>query len=122
MNKKLLYISIILSFCSCKDEAVKEQSVSTDLMSKDELIPLIIDLQILESHYHRVYQRPDAYKNALDSASYFVFENHNTSREEFEMSFTHYSQNVDEMYEIYEVALDSVNLRISTPQDQIEQQ
>ncbi|MEX1000717.1 MAG: DUF4296 domain-containing protein [Crocinitomicaceae bacterium] len=85
-------------------------------MEEEELIPVIIDLQVLESHYHRKFQRPNAYKVALDSASYFIFEKHGITQEVFESNYTYYSFDVDEMYRIYETVLDSINLRVSEPE------
>jgi hypothetical protein len=100
--------------CSGKEETVIEKP--ENLLGKDTLIPIIVDLQVLESHYHRKYQQPDYYKDALDSASEFIFSNYSTSREIFEMSFDHYSVNMDSMYYIYEAALDTINLRVSNSQ------
>ena len=85
-------------------------------MGKDTLIPIIVDLQVLESHYHRKYQQPNFYKEALDSASEVIFSNYSTNREIFELSFDYYSIEMDRMYYIYEAALDTINLRVSNDQ------
>ena len=87
-----------------------------DLISSTEIIPLIIDLQVLESHYQRTYQRPNLYKTALESASLIVFEKHHTSKEQFERSYKYYAMDVTTMYMIYEAALDSINLRVTEGQ------
>jgi len=96
----------------------EEQVIATpdNLIGKDTLIPIIVDLQVLESHYHRKYQNPDLYKDALDSASEVVFSNYSTNRETFELSFDHYSLEIDSMYYIYEAALDTINLRVANDQ------
>lgn len=87
-----------------------------DLIPATTIIPLIIDLQVLESHYQRTYQRPNLYKNALDSASLIVFEKHHTTKNQFERSYQFYGQDVTSMYMIYEAALDSINLRVTEGQ------
>ncbi|MBD3638107.1 MAG: DUF4296 domain-containing protein [Crocinitomicaceae bacterium] len=77
------------------------------------MIPVIIDLQILESHYQRNFQRPNLYQDALDSASYFVFEKHGVEKEQFHSSFTYYSLDLPSMYLLLETTLDSINVRVA---------
>ena len=71
---------------------------------------------MLESHYQRNYQNPDYYKDALDSASFTVFDNYQTTRDIFESSYDYYSLNIDSIYYIYEAALDTINIRVSNDQ------
>jgi hypothetical protein len=112
MTKKALFgISILLMACNSSQK--EDYPVPNDLITKDQLIPVIIDLQVLESHYHRLYNRPDAYKSAVDSASYFVFEKYGTTKDQFKRSYTYYAYDVNEMFLIYEAALDSINLKVS---------
>ena len=103
----------ILNGCASNEEKVEERKAPPRLIPEENMIPIIIDLQLIESHYHRKFLRPDAYKEALDSASYFVFEEHGVTRGQFDSSFTYYSYDVDKMYKIYETALDTLNIRIS---------
>ena len=103
-------MSLFLIGCS---EELPERAAPDDLLSEAELIPVIIDLQILESHYHRTYARPDVYKTALDSASAIVFEKYKISKDNFESSYDYYAYDASHMYFIYEAALDTINLRIS---------
>lgn len=111
MQKNLfIFYSAFLLF-SCSKEGSK--SNQQDVLPKEVFVPLLVDLQVLESYYQIVYNRPNAYRNALDSASYFVFQKHNASRQSFEYSFSHYSQDLNELYTIYESALDSLTFRIN---------
>ena len=84
-----------------------------DLIPHEQLVPVIIDLQIIESHYQKMYQRPNLYKRALDSASYFVFEKHEVTKEQFETSYLYYAMDLPVMYMILETTLDSLNYRVS---------
>lgn len=84
-----------------------------DLISHEKMIPLIIDLQILESHYQKRYQRANLYKDALDSASYFVFEKYDVSKDQFKRSYEYYCMDVNKMYLLLETTLDSVNNRVN---------
>lgn len=85
----------------------------SDLISEQDIIPIIIDLQILESHYHRTFSRPDTYKESLDSASTFVFKNHGVTKTKFEESYAYYAFDINKIYSIYEAALDSINIQIT---------
>lgn len=101
---------------ACTEEAV-ERPVPENLIAEQHLIPLIIDLQILESHYHRKYSRPDVYKNALDSACFYVYEKHGVSRSQFESSYDYYAEDPEHMFKIYEATLDTINFRITETQN-----
>lgn len=90
-------------------------NVPGNLISTEKMIPIIVDLQILESHFQRLYQRPDLYKNALDSSSAVVFNEYGVTKESFDSSYTFYSKNTHVIYGIYEAALDSINFRLSQP-------
>lgn len=105
--------AVVLFSCS---EKVEKRAKPEQLMNETDLIQLIIDLQILESHYHRKYSRPDVYKNALDSACHYVFEKHETTRDIFESSYDYYAEDPDYMYKIYEATLDTINYRVSASQ------
>lgn len=112
MTKKALFgLSVFLLACNSSQK--EDYPAPKDLIAKEQLIPVIIDLQVLESHYHRLYNRPDAYKNAVDSASFFVFEKYGTTKEQFKQSYTYYAYDVNEMFLIYEATLDSINLKVS---------
>ncbi|MCB9223797.1 MAG: DUF4296 domain-containing protein [Crocinitomicaceae bacterium] len=114
-----LYISsalLVLASCSADQEEL-DRAVPEELLPEPTLMNVIIDLQILESQYQFRYQRPEVYKKALDSASYFVYEKHGTTREQFIESYDYYATDIDLMFLIYEAALDSVN-RLATSQDQ----
>jgi hypothetical protein len=106
---------LTLALIGCS-EAPLEREKPDDLISEAELIPVIIDLQLLESHYHRNYSRPDVYKTALDSASALVFDQYNISKFNFESSYDYYAYDASHMYFIYEAVLDTINLRISERQ------
>jgi len=107
----ILSILFLLPFsCSNKQEEVKQPSV---LLDKADLIDLIIDVQLLESHYHSLYQRPEVYANALDSSTYYIFKNHNTTKQIYKDNLLYWTNQPDSLYSIYEAALDTVNNRIN---------
>lgn len=109
--KKLLFIGILFSV-SCSSES-EPQGPPSDILSKEKMIPLMVDLKVLEQHYHRLYVRPDVYSSALDSASTFVFSDHGTTKDVFTKSVDYYTKDVNGIFDIYEAALDTINLRVS---------
>ena len=90
-----------------------QEAPPDDLIPTHEMIPVMIDLQILESHYQKRYQRANLFKDALDSASYFVFERHEVTKDQFERSYEFYSMDLQVMYLLLETTLDSVNFRVN---------
>ncbi|MBL7897281.1 MAG: DUF4296 domain-containing protein [Crocinitomicaceae bacterium] len=96
---------------SCRAE--ESHVAPSNLIPADKMISLIIDLQILETHYSRLFQQPQNYRTALDSASTFVFKKHLVTKPQFDSSFTYYSHESNTIYGIYEAALDSINFRLS---------
>ena len=102
------YVSIIilaLIVLSCGSDSSIE---------KIDMIDLVVDVQILESHYHNLYQRENVYANALDSATFFIFEDHGVTKENFKENLDYYSLQPDTLFSIYEAALDTINNRINS--------
>jgi hypothetical protein len=96
---------------SCGNEEAKV--AAPEVLGKPDLISVMVDLQVLEAHFHRMYIRPDRYSKALDSSSFYIFRDHHTSKAQFEQSLLYYSAVPDSMFRIYESALDSVNQRVA---------
>ena len=108
--KHWLIISVLAVLMACGDEA--PDPIPADVMEKEDMIPLIVDLQILESHFQRQFGRVDLFKSALDSSSESIFVDHGVDRVIYEKSLNFYSENPDTLYVIYEAALDTINFRL----------
>ena len=106
-----------MALASCSESETNDSlEAPSDLIPEHEIMGIIIDLQILESHYQVRYQRPDVYKNALDSASYYVYERHGVTEDQYLRSYDYYAFNMDKMFLLYEATLDSVNILANSPQ------
>lgn len=108
--KRFLAI-LLITVLACTEET--SRPVPENLIPKDKMILLVVDLQTLESHYQRTYGRPDLYADALDSSSYYVFNNHGVTKDQFEKSLDFYSWSSDTLYSIYEGAFDTLLFRNS---------
>lgn len=82
-----------------------------NILEREVFIPVLVDLQILESHFQRQFARIDLYRDALDSSSQFIFEDHGISKEKFSTSLNYYATQPDSLFIIYEAALDSIKFR-----------
>ena len=109
MKRKLFILSIF--FLSCSEDVSETPDY---LIEKEKFIQVIVDVHLLEEYYHRLYVHEEAYKEALDSATYFVFEDYGVNKEKFEKSLDYYSSKPDSLFSIYEAALDTINFRINT--------
>ena len=112
MKRKLFIGLSFLALFSCESEWDKNEYVEPDI-AREDFIPVLVDLHVIESHYHRLYSRPDIYKEALDSASEEIFNEHGISRTEYRTALEMYSYSSDTIYKIYEAALDTITIRIS---------
>lgn len=110
--KKVLWLTGLF-VVSCSEEAAVE--TPANLIPSEKMIPILVDLQILESHFQRLYQRPEFYRASLDSSSNLIFDKYQVSRGAFDSSYTYYAQDVHTIYQIYEAALDSINFSLSQP-------
>jgi hypothetical protein len=108
--KKLLFVPFFLTF-SCSGE-LEKSSAPANLIASEKMIPLIVDLQILESHFQRTYNRPDLYKASLDSSSQLIFDKHQVTKSQYDSSYMYYAKDLDAIYQMYEAALDSLNFAV----------
>ncbi|WP_027419501.1 DUF4296 domain-containing protein [Crocinitomix catalasitica] len=113
--KYLIILSVSFLF-ACGGE--KEPEFDPGI-PKEKLIDLIVDLQILESQYQRKFSRVEIYRDALDSASTFVFEDYGVTKSQFENAMAIYSAESDSIYLLYEAALDTISFRINIEQTKL---
>lgn len=92
--------------------ANKTEEKPATILPKEKVISVLIDLQVLESHFQRTFKRQELYRDALDSSSQSIFESHQISKVQFDSAFNYYAGNPDTLYLIYEAALDSINYKI----------
>jgi hypothetical protein len=109
--KYFAFVFSILILLSCGQE--EEYVIPNNVLQKEEIIPVIVDLQILESHFQRQFGRVDLFKDALDSSSQSIFDDYGITQEKYEESLQFYAETPDTLYVIYEAALDTVNLRLN---------
>jgi hypothetical protein len=110
--RKAFYIGFIALFsCSGETQTVRPG----DLIPTEKMIPLIVDLQVLESYYEKAYVIPAQFRDQLDSSSMLLFEDYGVTKDQFDRSYSFYATDAVTIYALYEAALDSINFRINQP-------
>lgn len=113
MRKLAFFLGVVfLGACSPSPVHV----VPDNLIEKEKLISILVDLQVLESHFQREFSRVDLYKQSLDSSSVAIFESYQISRADFKGSIDYYATYPDTLFIIYEAVLDTISYRITTIQ------
>jgi hypothetical protein len=80
-----------------------------DLIEKEAMIELMVDVQIAEALYSGTYQTEEG--NVLSYADVFnpVYEKHGVSRKQFEKSLEWYSKDLDEITAMYDDVIERLN-------------
>lgn len=107
--KGLLLLGIFLAFTSCSNEVKRPE----EIIPPDTLSQMLIEIHIAEAKVNQS-------KLPRDSAlSYYVFleseimNKYNVDTSRYHQSMRYYTENIRQLDEIYEVVLDSLNLRKS---------
>ncbi len=103
---------LVMLFLGCETPTVTE--VPTDLIPRDQLIGIIIDLETLEAYYEQTHKRPTVYKDALDSACSVLLYDKGVTKQQLETSIAYYSFYPDSIFSLYESTLDSANSLVNT--------
>jgi hypothetical protein len=117
---KVLFFLPLLFLLSCKSK------VPAGILGSEEMKSLLIDIHIVDGQLASVPATPDSlFKH---SASFYqqVFEQHHTDSTQFAKSFNYYTNQPDQMFEIYDgvynvikVKADSA-VKVNTKKDSLE--
>lgn len=108
---RLLFLSFMGILPACTQESGEE--IPENLIPQNQMIPIMVDLQVLESHFQLNYGHAAGFKHALDSSSQLIFQGHGVTREQFESSFDYYAADANRIQPLYVAALDSINFALS---------
>jgi len=101
----LFVFPIILLFFSC---TTKDKELPEGILTKEEMIPVLIDIQIAEANINIKKLKEDSiYQYAADYYDY-IFEIHHISKEEFQKSYDYYLAHMNLMDEMYESVLNEL--------------
>ena len=104
MSAKWIYIIAAVWLLGCV-----ERNRPDNLIAKEAMIELMVDVQIAEALYSGTYQTREG--NVLSYADVFnpVYEKHGVSREQFEKSLEWYSHDLNEITAMYDEVIERLN-------------
>jgi precorrin isomerase len=110
MNKfsQILFLVIITIWISgCQSETLEK--VPDDILSKELMIPILVDVHMLESGIQTRNYNRDSSIILYEILSKGIWKKHHTTEERFRKSLLYYAQDAKVLDEMYSVVLDSVN-------------
>ena len=105
--KKHFLIVILLAVLACN----KSSETNVELLSKREMVDILIDIHILEAKVIKLRLKTDSAKAVYNSLEEELFKSHEVEKDIYEKSYQYYLVNTKEMQSIYNVVVDSLNLR-----------
>ena len=93
--------------CSC----TKSDNKPENLLSKEKMVSILIDIHILESEIQTLRLSKDSSQLLFNTFERELFEKHQIPKEVYKKSFEYYLEGVKDMEKIYEVVIDSLNYR-----------
>lgn len=109
--KKLLFVFVSLSFLL---NACKNEDIPDNLLSQDEMLPIVVDLHIAEEviqSYHWNYDSSRVMFHSVYKPE--VLKKYNVELAQFDSSYIYYERNVLLMNKLYERVIDTLSLRVS---------
>ena len=104
---KLVVVPIaIVVLASCSKEERPE-----GIIPHDQMIPILIDVYISEGRVNSINLKRDSSLQLFEVVEEEIFKKHNVTDSSYRRSMIYYYDNPIEMEQIYEVVLDSLNLR-----------
>lgn len=102
----VIAVFLILSLLGCKPVVEKMDPPPDDLIPRDEMVDIIVDLQLMEAI---LVTKQKSKAKDLDFTKYYVYNSilakYKITRDQFERSHAYYQQDLKTMDEIYEEAI-----------------
>jgi hypothetical protein len=102
---KIIIIVVMLFSLSCKDK----EAVPEEIIGKDKMVELLIDIHLSEAVYGRRYQLDLSGKNFSEDLYLSVCEKHNVNPKLFEESVFYYGTHPKNYESIYDEVLNRLN-------------
>lgn len=102
---KSLIMVVLFFFASGCDFKENKPEV---LLSQEQMVDLMIDIQLLEATYNSRMVRLDDRKPRMDRYYEEIFSKHQTTRAIFDSSYTFYEKDTEILAEIYEQTFEAL--------------
>lgn len=105
----LIVLSILLS-CGNKENGVDRD---VDVLSKKEMIAVLIDMSVLEAHISINFLQPEVYSETMLKSAEVIFDKHKIDEETYLNSLNYYANRPDELNDIYTELIDSLQIALA---------
>lgn len=95
---------------ACSNNPMQGTVKPTDLITKDQMVAVLIDLNLIEADLQMKYSHVSFYSDAMKKSGHHILKKHGFKPSQFEISFDYYASRQEEMMAINNQILDSMNL------------
>jgi hypothetical protein len=95
---------------ACSSNPMLGTKKPSDLISKDEMVQVLIDLNLIEADLQMKYSHISFYSDAMKKSGQLILKKHGFTPHQFEKSFDYYATRQEEMIAINNQILDSMNV------------
>ncbi|MBP6090111.1 MAG: DUF4296 domain-containing protein [Crocinitomicaceae bacterium] len=107
---KRLYFLILFVVTACSSNPMLGTKKPSDLISKDEMVQVLIDLNLIEADLQMKYSHISFYSDAMKKSGQLILKKYGFTPHQFEKSFDYYATRQEEMIVINNQILDSMNV------------
>ena len=108
-NSFLIILLILCTACLKKDTEIPD-----GVLSKDQMVSVLIDVHLLEAKLKKLYLEKDSARKVYDHYEKLIFLKQGIDAETYEKSMEFYVEEIEEMKEIYNQVVDSLLARQKT--------
>lgn len=103
------FIVLVVFLTACEDK-VGALPKPRNLIREDEMVNVLTELTLIESHIQMKYLQVARYKKVMERSGDEVLKKYRITRKQFESSLDYYGSRQEKMQELYARVLDSLNL------------
>jgi hypothetical protein len=117
MNIKIVYKYLILSLfvliLSCKNDSLNTVSKPKNLLTKNQMAEIIVDMHIAEAGLNASNLSLDSLKNMSAGYDSFIFDKYQIKEDDFEKSYDYYLCVPYELDSVYQNVIELLNAKES---------
>jgi hypothetical protein len=97
---------LIIGLAACT--RTKEQKIPTNVIPKEAMIPLLVDLQLIEGANNTKFFQGDTGETNYALLYSIIFEKHEVKKARFDSSMAYYSANTEDLEIIYNEVIEEL--------------
>jgi hypothetical protein len=105
----LYFLGAIVLFSSCGKKTI---SIPKDVLSKEELVPILVDIHIAQA-YTGMSQLNDSARLSLQDYTGYIYKIHHVTEDKYKNSMTFHSLHPELLNEIYEEVINELSKKQS---------